>query len=135
MADDTGAGPDARAVLARGLRNALAAHHEGRILEVDAGWDDAAAVDHDDYRISIALNLWEDWAFAAEHWWDPWHPGVSKDDWPRFANLVIDALEHDREIEDPSILEYFVRKPRSPSTLSRLIARIKARLFRPGPSP
>ena len=31
MADDTGAGPDARAVLARGLRNALAAHHEGRI--------------------------------------------------------------------------------------------------------
>ena len=57
------------------------------------------------------------------------------DDWPRFANLVIDALEHDREIEDPSILEYFVRKPRSPSALSRLIARIKARLFRPGPSP
>lgn len=114
-----------RDVVVRGLKAALAAHHEGRVFDIGDARDDAAAVDHDDSRISIALTLWEGWADSAAHQWR-YYDRISADDWPRFANLVIEALEHDRAIVDPELLEHFVPRAREPSALSRFVVRIKA---------
>ena len=117
---------NARDVVIRGLKAALVAHHEGRFFDIGDGWDDAASLDHDDSRISIALNLWDGWADSAAHQW-LYYDRITAADWPRFASLVIASLEHDHEIVDAEVLEHFVPKYREPSALSRLVARIKAR--------
>lgn len=126
MLSETSAGQRARDTIVRGLKAALAAHHERRVLDIGDGWDDASAVDSHDSRVSIALNLWEEWAYAAGHGWRSFYGGIAKDDWPRLANVVIDSLEHDRQIVDSEILERFVRQPRPPGILSRLIEKLRA---------
>ena len=60
---------DARAAVVTGLRTALVAQEESRLLNIGDGWDDAASLERDDFRLSVALNLWEGWADSAEHNW------------------------------------------------------------------
>jgi len=117
----------ARAVIVRGLKAALAAHHEHRVFNIRDGWDEAAALEHDDPRLSIALNLWEGWSDSAAHNW-LYYDGMKADDWPRLALVAIDAVEHDRPIDDAK-LNAFARS-RAPSGVSRFLARLRS-LFGP----
>jgi hypothetical protein len=106
-----------RDLVIRGLRGALTAHREGRLLEIGDGWDDAAQLVHDeeehDDRMSIALNLWEGWADSAEHDWR-YYEGMSADDWPRCAHKLIALLEQDVPVDDIELRERFIRHPPRP---------------------
>jgi hypothetical protein len=110
---------DARTVIVKGLRKALVAQEEGRLLDIGDGWDEAAALEFDDSRLSIALNLWEGWADFAEHEW-LYYKGMEAQDWLRHARIVIEALERDRPITDSEILQRWTRHPPEPSVFSRL---------------
>ena len=46
---------NARTAIVSGLRMALVAQEEGRLLDIGDGWDDAASLERDDSRLSIAL--------------------------------------------------------------------------------
>ena len=117
----------ARATVIRGLRAALAAHNEGRLFEIRAGWDEAASVEQGDPDpdLSIALRLWEEWADSAQHGW-LYYEGMTADDWPRCAVSVLQSLEQHRMITDPELVERFAPRPPQPSSLRRLIARARA---------
>jgi len=112
-----------RDTVVRGLKAALVAHNEHRVFDIDDGWDQAAALVHNDVRLSIALNLWAGWADSAAHQW-LYYDGMRADDWPRLALNVIDALEHDREIVDAKLTPFI--RSRSPSGSSRFLARVRA---------
>jgi hypothetical protein len=120
----------ARLALIRGLRQALAAHREHRLFDIAEGWDEAAAVEHDDSRLSIALNLWEGWADSAAHQWQ-YYDGITADDWPRMASRILESLEQNRDIVDAELLKHFVPKPREPSALSRFVMWIRTLLGSP----
>jgi hypothetical protein len=115
----------ARDAVIQGLEAALIAHREGRVLDIHDGWDEAAALDRDDSRLSIALNFWECWADAGAHQWR-YYEGLSADDWPRLANVVVVSLEQDLEIVDPELLRHFAPRPCEPSKVSRLIDRVRS---------
>lgn len=115
----------ARDVIVRGLKAALVAHDEHRVHNIGDGRDEAAALEHDDARLSIALNLWEGWSDSAAHNW-LYYDGMKADDWPRLARVVIDALERDRPIDDAK-LNAFARS-RAPSGISRFLAWLRAML-------
>lgn len=106
-----------------GLKAAIAAHEEHRVFNIGDGRDAAAAINHDDARLSIALNLWEAWSDSATHNW-LYYDGMKADDWPRLARLVIEAIEHDRPIDDAQ-LNAFTRS-RAPSGMSRFLARLRS---------
>ncbi|MDR4470870.1 MAG: hypothetical protein MRJ68_21645 [Nitrospira sp.] len=116
---------DARAVIVKGLQKALVAQEEGRLLDIGDGWDDAASLDHDDSRLSVALNLWEGWADSAEHDW-LYYEDMEAQDWLRQARIVIEALEQDQPITDLEILKRWTRQPPEPSVFSRLVLWLRA---------
>jgi hypothetical protein len=110
-------------IIVRGLQAAIAAHDEHRIFNIGDGRDAAAALAHDDARLSVALNLWEGWSDSAAHNW-LYYDGMKADDWPRLARLVIDAIEHDRPIDDPKLKAF--AQSRTPSGMSRFFARLRS---------
>jgi hypothetical protein len=114
---------NAQTAIVRGLQAAIAAHNEHRVFNIGDGWDEAAALEHDDARLSIAMNLWEGWSDSAAHNW-LYYDGMKADDWPRLALVVIDAIEHDRPIDDPK-LNAFTRSLK-PSGMSRFLARLRS---------
>jgi len=113
----------AQGTIVRGLKAAIAAHNEHRIFNIGDGRDAAAALAHDDPRLSIALHLWEGWSDSAAHNW-LYYDGMKADDWPRLALLVIDAIEQDRPIDDPKLNEF--ARSRAPSGMSRFFARLRS---------
>jgi hypothetical protein len=117
---------DARTVIAKGLQKALVAQEEGRLLDIGDGWDNAASLEFDDSRLSIALNLWEGWADSAEHDW-LYYKDMEAQDWPRHARIVIEALERDCPITDSEILQRWTRHPPEPSVFSRLASWLRGR--------
>lgn len=114
---------NAQSTIVRGLRAAIAAHNDHRVFNIGDGRAAAAALAHDDARLSIALNLWEGWSDSAAHNW-LYYDGMRADDWPRLALLVIDALEHDQPIDDAKLNEF--ARSRTPSGMSRFFARLRA---------
>lgn len=113
----------ARDAIVRGLKAAVVAHTEHRVFDIEGERAAAAALEHDDVRLSIALNLWESWADSAAHQW-LYYDGMRADDWPRLAQLAIDALENDRQITDPKLLRF--AQSQTPSGFSRAMARLRA---------
>ncbi len=112
---------ETRYAIVQGLRAAITAHRANRLFDIGEGWDDAASLARDDDRLSLALSFWEGWADSAEHQW-LYYEGMCADDWPRLAEVLIDSLEHNREIVDPKLVEFGKRHP--PST--GLIAWLKS---------
>jgi hypothetical protein len=114
---------NAQTAIVRGLKAAIAAHNEHRVFNIGDGRDEAAALAHDDARLSVALNLWEGWSDSAAHNW-LYYDGMKADDWPRLALAVIDAIEHDRPIDDAK-LNAFGRSLK-PSGMSRFLAWLRS---------
>jgi hypothetical protein len=115
----------AQTAIVRGLTAAIAAHNEHRVFDIHKGWDEVARPERNDPRVSIALNFWEGWADSAAHQW-LFYDGMRADDWPRLALILIDALEHQRDIVDPKLTQF--SQSRLPSGPSRLLARVRALL-------
>jgi hypothetical protein len=62
-------------------------------------------------KLHIALNFWDGWQDARNHDWH-FYKGISKNDWPRLAEIIIQNVKEEKKITDQIILEHFDLKPR-----------------------
>lgn len=97
------------------LRNAEA-HESGFHNYLDRGYEELSAdLPREGYpellKLLIAANFWDAWIDASNHDWRH-YKGIRADDWPRLARSIVEALEQDREIDDPEILRHFAPSKR-----------------------
>jgi hypothetical protein len=73
-------------------------------------------------KVGIALNFFDGWVDASNHDW-LYYEGISQDDWPRFARIIVTALRSDREVPTPMVLRHFDLRGsvRDPSILDRIL--------------
>jgi hypothetical protein len=124
---------DLRQEIIAGLRRAIAAHAQGRVLEIEDNVDELAM------RVSelaepgldsfnIAIEFWSGWSDSAVHDW-LYYPGMTKEAWPVMANSIVQDLAARREISDPTIVEQFRPRASAPGLLGRFlnwIARLRS---------
>ena len=92
------------------LRNAEA-HESGFYNYLDRGYEELdAGLPREGYpellKLLIALNFWDSWIDASNHDWKHYR-GIRAGDWPCLARRIVEALERDREIDDPVVLNNF----------------------------
>lgn len=57
-------------------------------------------------KLHIALNFWDGWQDARNHDWRV-YKGISENDWPQLAKIIIRNIEEEKEITNELILQYF----------------------------
>ena len=57
-------------------------------------------------KLHVALRFWDEWGYARDHDWRTPVP-ARRDEWPKLARRIADALEADENIIDPAILSRF----------------------------
>ena len=62
-------------------------------------------------KLYIVLNFWDGWQDSRNHDWH-FYKGISKNDWPRLAEIIIQNVKEEKEITGEIILEHFDLKPR-----------------------
>jgi len=62
-------------------------------------------------KLHIALNFWDGWQDARNHDWH-FYKGITKDDWPLLARIIIKYIKEEKEITEKIILEHFDLRPR-----------------------
>lgn len=62
-------------------------------------------------KLHIALNFWDGWQDSRNHDWH-FYKGITKDDWPRLAQMIVMNIQEEQEITEEVILEHFDPKPR-----------------------
>jgi hypothetical protein len=97
------------------LRNAEA-HEAGSWNYLDRDYEEIErAVPREGYpeieTLLIALDFWKAWIESILHG-RPIRAEIRQEDWPLLARRIVDALESDRGIDDPTILTRFgLRRP------------------------
>ena len=61
-------------------------------------------------KLFIALNFWDGWQDARNHDWRV-YKGISENDWPQLAKIIIQNIEEEKEIMNEIILQYFDLRP------------------------
>lgn len=90
-------------------------HTDGYFSKIGNGYDffDANLPRANDPRykkLFIALYFWDGWQDARNHEWK-YYEGINSDDWPQLANIIIQDLNDEKEIEDQRILKHFDVRP------------------------
>lgn len=75
-------------------------------------------------KLYIALNFWDGWLDARNHDWH-FYKGISQNDWPKLAKMIIQNIEEEKEITSEIILAHFDLKPKE-----SIISKLK-KIFRP----
>ena len=115
----------AREALVLKLRRAADAHEDGRIKDVEDGFEAFDAMLPRDAtpqfdKLHTGLVFWDSWIDAAEHAWQFYEP-IEQDDWPRLARLIADAVEADQDITDPLVIEMFDLRRKKKSAFQRML--------------
>lgn len=102
---------ETRKLLARHLLRNAEAHEAGSWNYLDKGYAEIMrGLPREGYpeieTLLVALDFWGAWIEASRHDWRQ-HEEIGADDWPRLARRVVEALESDREIDDPAVLGQF----------------------------
>jgi hypothetical protein len=74
-------------------------------------------------KLFVAFNFWDGWIDARNHDWQ-YYKGITKADWPKLAQIIIEDIKSDREITDNSILYHFDLRPGK-----SIFQRLKAKVF------
>jgi len=61
-------------------------------------------------KLFIALNFWDAWQDARSHEWQ-YYDEISKDDWTKLAQKIIESIQNKSEITDSVILKHFSLHP------------------------
>lgn len=69
-------------------------------------------------KLHIALNFWDGWQDSRNHDWH-FYKGISQNDWPQLAKIIIQNIEEEKEITNELILKHFGLFPKE-SIISKL---------------
>jgi hypothetical protein len=114
---------EAASIVASALRQDASAHEAGHFETIANRYDDVYAevlALCTDYSapVATAFTFWDWWADARNHAWQ-YYDGIVRDDWPRLAHHVADAVEAGTPITDPALVRHFQRAAR-PGLFARL---------------
>lgn len=102
-------------VVVRGLRKATELHNTGNYDDLRRMFDETSSEisgEHTTREINIGLAFLDSWGDSSGHDW-LYYEGIEKDDWPRIAEEIIEAIESGREITNTKILKHFDLPPRT----------------------
>jgi len=68
--------------------------------------------------VATGFTFWDWWADARNHEWH-YYKGITREDWPRLARHVADAVEAATPITDPVLVRHFQRAAQ-PGLFARL---------------
>ena len=114
---------EAARILASALRRDATAQEAGNSEAIANRYDDvyaevlALCSDLPD-MVSRGFTFWDWWADARNHDWK-YYDGIARNDWPRLARHVADAVEAAAPITDPVLVRHFERAAR-PGLFARL---------------
>ncbi|HKO96622.1 MAG TPA: hypothetical protein VJU86_06510 [Pyrinomonadaceae bacterium] len=102
---------EAKQAFIDGFSRDINAHAAGRYEEVGAGFDDLDGalpreVGPEFVKLFIALNFWDGWIDSRNHAW-LYYDGIEQFDWPVLAKHIVESLEADQEITEPTVLRHF----------------------------
>ena len=108
---------EARQLAINSLENALDAHKNNDLLSIENGFEKYEGLVSEsnvpaNSLLYLTLEFWAGWSDSAIHNWLFYEP-LKKDDWPRLAVIILEALKENKEITNPVILESFRVKPKT----------------------
>lgn len=115
---------EATALLADALRKDALAQDAGDVAAVGDRYDDVyqdvlALCEDLSGRAADGFLFWDWWCDARNHDWKYYYEGIARDDWPRLARHIADAIEQDLPITEPVLVKHFERAAR-PGLFARL---------------
>jgi len=114
---------EAARIVASALRQDAKAHEAGNFEAIAARYDDVYAevlplCEDLPGMIATGFTFWDWWSDARNHAWQ-YYEGITREDWPRLARHVADAVEAGSPITDPVLMRHFERAAR-PGLVRRL---------------
>ncbi len=108
----------AKQVLIEGLLHDAVIHEAGRYAEIGAQFETferllSKADNYTNDQVNLAHDFWDGWIDTRNHDWRFYEP-IQEADWPRLARRIAHALQEDRPITEPIVLERFRYKPQPP---------------------
>ena len=102
---------EAARIVAAALRRDASAQEAGDFEAIAARYDDVYAEvlelsDDLPGEIGRSFTFWDEWCDARNHDW-MYYPGIAREDWPRLARHVADAVESGATITDPVLVRHF----------------------------
>jgi len=102
---------EARKLLARRLLRNAEAQEAGSWSYLDKGYAEIErGIPREGYpeveTLLVALDFWKAWIEASRRGWTD-SDEAGEEDWSRLARRIVAALEADRAIDDPAILDRF----------------------------
>ena len=75
-------------------------------------------------KLHVALNFWDGWQDSRNHYWRIYE-GITLNDWPQLARVIIQNIAEEEEITNKLILKHFGLRPREsiPSKLKKLFVK------------
>lgn len=102
-------------VAVRGLRKATELHNAENYDALRRMFDETSSEiseEHTSREINIGLAFMDSWGDSSGHDWF-YYEGIEKDDWPRMAEEIIEAIESGKEITNAKIIKHFDLPPRT----------------------
>jgi len=121
---------EAARIVASALRQDAAAHEAGDFQAIANRYDDVYAevlplCSDLPGMVATGFTFWDWWADARNHEWQ-YYEGITRDDWPRLARHVADAVEAATPITDVVLMRHFQRAAQ-PSLFARIGRRLGLR--------
>ena len=115
---------EAARIVARALRQDASAQEAGELEAINARCDAVYAEVLQNCKdlpgtLATCFTFWDEWGDARNHEWR-YYPGIARDDWPRLARHLADAVESGAPITDPVLVRHLEEAAR-PGPLGRLL--------------